>query len=121
MPSLLLKGTLLVAMVVVMDVEVKVVVGVTVPIFGSNETSADGIDKRNGSWMMNCKSCGWNDTHTSGYHGEWTCNQSAFKLPATHVFWSKSGSAPSAEEGSPPAPSTDTSGVSKGQLSELIS
>jgi hypothetical protein len=32
----------------------------------SNETSAYGVEKRNGSWMMNCKSCGWNNTHTSG-------------------------------------------------------
>jgi hypothetical protein len=71
--------------------------------------------------MMNCKSCTWNDTHTSGYHCEWTCNQSAFKLPVTHVFCSKLGSAPSAEKGPPLAPSIATSGVSKGQLSRLIS
>ncbi len=58
----------------------------------------------------------------TGYHGkQWTCNQSAFKLPATHVFWSKSGSAPSAEKGLLSAPSTATSGVSKGQLCGLIS
>ncbi len=69
---------------------------------------------------MNCKSCGLNNTHTSGYHGEWTRNQFAFKLPATHVFWSKLGSASSAEKGPPPTPSTATSGVSKGQLSGLI-
>ncbi len=71
--------------------------------------------------MINGKTCGWNNTHTSGYHCKWTHNQSAFKPPATHVFWSKSGSAPSAEKGPPPAPSTATSGVSKGQLSGLIS
>ncbi len=87
----------------------------------TNKTSAGGIEKRNGTWMMNCKSCGWNNTHTFGYHGKWTHNQSAFKLSVTHVFWSKLGSAPSAEKGPPPAPSTATSGVSKGQLSGLVS
>jgi hypothetical protein len=73
--------------------------------------------------MMNCKSCGWNDTHTSGYHGEWSCNQSAFNLPGTHVFWSKSGTTPSAEKGPAPASSSTTPGVGvlKGQLSGLIS
>ncbi len=37
------------------------------------------------------------------------------------MFWSKLGSAPSAENGPPPAPSTATPGISKGQLSGLIS
>ena len=86
-----------------------------------NKISANGIEERNGSWMMNCKSCGWNNTHTSRYHGKWTCNQSAFKLPVTHMFWSKLGSALFVEKGPPPAPSTATSGVSKAQLSGLIS
>jgi hypothetical protein len=36
----------------------------------SNKTSATGFEKRNGSWMMNCKSCRWNDTYTSWYHGD---------------------------------------------------
>jgi hypothetical protein len=72
--------------------------------------------------MMNCKSCGWNDTQTSRYHGKWTCNQSTFKLHATHVFWSKSGIAPSAEKGpTPVVPGTPTAGISKGHLSGLIS
>ncbi len=71
--------------------------------------------------MMNCKSCDWNDTHTSGYHGEWSHNQSTFQLPGTHVFWSKLGTTPSAEKGPAPASSSNTPGVSKGQLSGLIS
>jgi hypothetical protein len=87
----------------------------------SNKTSAIGIEERNGSWMMNYKSYGWNDTHTIGYYGIWTHNQSGFKLPATHVFWSKSGYAPSTEKSLPPVPSTATSGVSKGHLSGLSS
>jgi hypothetical protein len=37
------------------------------------------------------------------------------------MFWSMSSSATYAEKGPPPAPSAATSGVSKGQLSGLIS
>ncbi len=71
---------------------------------------------------MNCKSCGWNEAHTSQFHGEWNRNQSTFCIPATHVFWGKSGRTPSAEKGPSPAASTSTasSGVSRGQLSGLI-
>ena len=72
--------------------------------------------------MMNCKSCGWNESHTSGYHGEWSHNQSAFQLPGTNVFWSKTGKTPSAEKGPTAVSSSNTSsGVPKGQLSGLIS
>ncbi len=31
---------------------------------GTNTSMSDGVEKRNGLWMMNCKVCGWNDTHT---------------------------------------------------------
>ncbi len=57
----------------------------------------------------------------SGYHGEWSRNQSTFQLPGTHVFWSKLGTTPSAEKGPAPASSSTTPGVSKGQLSGLLS
>ncbi len=53
---------------------------------GTNASSGDGVKEQNGKWMMNCKSCGWNETHTSLFHGEWNCNQSTFCIPATHVF-----------------------------------
>jgi hypothetical protein len=86
----------------------------------NNESSADGVEERNGTWMMNCKSCGWNDTHMSGYHGEWSRNQSTFQLLGTHIFWSKSGTTPSVEKSPAPASSLNTPGVSKGQLSGLI-
>lgn len=85
----------------------------------SNKASGDGVEKRNGSWMMNCKSCGWNKTHTSGYHGEWSRNQSTFKLPSTHVFWSKSGSP--VEKIPTLAPSASPTSMPMGQLSGLIS
>ncbi len=38
---------------------------------GTNTSLGDGVKKRNRKWMMNCKSCGWNETHTSQFHGEW--------------------------------------------------
>ncbi len=44
-----------------------------------------------------------------------------FNFPGTHIFWSKSGTTPSAEMGPAPASSSITPGVSKGQLSELTS
>jgi hypothetical protein len=46
----------------------------------NDKSSADGVKKKNGTWWMNCKSCGWNDTHMSGYHGEWSRNQSHFNF-----------------------------------------
>ncbi len=45
----------------------------------------------------------------------------AIQLPITHVFWSKSGTTPSVEKGLAPASSSTTPGVSKEQLSGLIS
>ncbi len=32
---------------------------------GTNTSLGYGVKKRNGKWMMKCKSCGWNGTHTS--------------------------------------------------------
>jgi hypothetical protein len=45
---------------------------------GTNTSSGDGVEKQNGKWMMNCKSCGWNETHMSWFHGKWNKNQSTF-------------------------------------------
>ena len=39
-------------------------------------------------------SCGWNTTHTTGYHNKWVDDPKSFSLPATHLFWSKSGKTP---------------------------
>jgi hypothetical protein len=54
-------------------------------------TTNGGIGKHNGKWSMVCKSCGWNTTHTTGFHGKWVADPKSFSLPATHLFWSKSG------------------------------
>ena len=53
-----------------------------------------GVGKYKGKWSMMCKSCGWNTTHTTGFHQSYIENPSSFSLPATHVFWNKSGKTP---------------------------
>jgi hypothetical protein len=87
---------------------------------GKNTSSGDGVEKQNGKWMMNCKLFRWNETHRSQFHGKWNQNKSTFCIPATHVFWSESGTTPSEEKGPAPAADTASSGVSRGQLSGLI-
>jgi hypothetical protein len=57
-------------------------------------TTNCGIGKHNGKWTMVCKSCGWNTTHTTGYHDKWVADPKSFSLPATHLVWSKSGKNP---------------------------
>ena len=57
-------------------------------------TTNSGIGKHNGKWSMVCKSCGWNTTHTTGFHDKWVADPKSFSLPATHLFWSKSGKTP---------------------------
>ncbi len=31
-------------------------------------TTSGGVGKHKGKWSMMCKSCGWNTTHTTGFH-----------------------------------------------------
>ena len=58
-------------------------------------TTSGGIGKHKGKWSMMCKSCGWNTTHTTGFHNSYAKNPASFSLPATHLFWTKSGKSPS--------------------------
>lgn len=58
---------------------------------------SNGVELHNGKWMMLCKSCGRNKTHTSGYHTQWAAAPNSFRLPATHAFWTKSGRSPQAQ------------------------
>jgi hypothetical protein len=53
-----------------------------------------GVGKHKGKWSMMCKSCGCNATHTTGFHESYVEDPSSFSLPATHVFWTKSGKTP---------------------------
>jgi len=57
----------------------------------------DGTEFHNGKWMLLCKSCGRNKTHTLGFHDRWAADPSSFHLPATHAFWTKSGRSPQAQ------------------------
>ncbi len=57
-------------------------------------TTNGGIGKHIRKWSTVCKSCGWNTTHTTGYHDKWVADPNFFSLPATHLFSSKSGKTP---------------------------
>jgi hypothetical protein len=58
-------------------------------------TTSGGIRKHKGKWSMMCKSCGWKSTHTTGFHDSYVKDPASFSLPATHLFWTKSGKSPS--------------------------
>jgi hypothetical protein len=58
-------------------------------------TTSGGVGKHKGKWSMMCKSCGWNTTHTTGFHDSYAKDPASFSLPATHLFWTKSGKSPS--------------------------
>ena len=58
-----------------------------------------GIGEHNGKWRMVCKPCGWNTTHTTGFHDKWVADPKSFSLPATHLFRSKSGKNPPEGDG----------------------
>ena len=62
-------------------------------------TTNGGIGKHNRKWSMVCKSCGWNTAHTTGYRDKWVADPKSFSLPATHLFWSKSGKNPPEGDG----------------------
>ncbi len=67
-------------------------------------TTSSGVRKHKGEWSMMCKSCGWNTTHTTGFHDSYAKNPAAFSLPATHLFWTKSSKSPSEKGGGASAP-----------------
>jgi hypothetical protein len=54
-------------------------------------TTSGGVRKRKGKWSMICKSCGWNTTHTTRFHDSYVKDPALFSLPATNLFWTKSG------------------------------
>ena len=55
--------------------------------------TGNGVKYMNGKWMCKCNkaSCGWNETHTTKFHGAWLKNPQSFKLPPTHLFMIKAG------------------------------
>jgi hypothetical protein len=84
--------------VVVQDVGVVMVIKPTHMVSGKSNakavnavTPSGGIRKHKGKWSMMCKSCGWNTTHTTGFHDSYVKDHALFSLPTTHLFWTKSG------------------------------
>ena len=63
----------------------------------NNQGADQGVAFRNNKWMCMCKNgCGWNETHTTGFHKVWkhqTDNNRPFKLPSTHKFMRMTGRA----------------------------
>ena len=58
----------------------------------SQKPSGNGVEKFNNVWHMHCsKGCGWNCTHTFGFHSAFTSNPSSFPaaLPASHPYHQK--------------------------------
>ena len=47
-----------------------------------------GVQMMGNKWMcfFKRKPCGWNTTHTSGFHVAWAKNKKIFTLPVTHEF-----------------------------------
>jgi hypothetical protein len=66
--------------------------------------TSNGIGKHKGKWSMMCKSCGWNTTHTTGFHDSYAKDPALLSLPATHLFCTKSGKSPSEKGGRASAP-----------------
>jgi hypothetical protein len=67
-------------------------------------TTSGGVGKHKDKWSMMCKSCRWNTTHTIGFHNSYAKDPALFSLPATHLFWTKSGKSSSEKGGRASAP-----------------
>jgi len=61
---------------------------------GSGDSTKDvktqGVECINNVWMMKCKDCGWNTTHTSKYCEDAKRQGASFAVPATHPYWALS-------------------------------
>ena len=80
---------------------------------GGRQQNSSGVQLMGNKWTCFCKrqNCGWNSTHTSGFHKDWMKNKNDFTLPETHQFRIKSTT---------PQPPNDTSIPGKAD-SSLIS
>ncbi len=85
-------------------------------------STVGGTRKHKGEWCMTCKTCEWNTTHTSGFHNSWAKDPHAFSLPATHIFWTKSGNkAPTGGGGGTIAPATAAQSATTGSIGSATS
>jgi len=86
---------------------------------GSKGGSENGVHLVDGRWMCLCKKgCGFNLTHTTGFHEAWSQNTAGFSLPATHVFVKKQREAgitqgPAQSQGPPSLGGTTPQGQSQ--------
>ena len=53
----------------------------------SKKGAISGVMNINGIWKMTCAKCGWNETHSTKYHGKQQRNAASFKLPPHHPYW----------------------------------
>ena len=85
----------------------------------------NGVQKRGNAWMCYCKksSCGWNKTHTSGFHAAWSREPDSFVLPNDHDFWKHSGQQPGNTSGSGASQGggANVSAAGRSALAQIIS
>ena len=82
-----------------------------------------GVECINNVWMMKCKDCGWNTSHTSKYFEKAKRHGSSFAVPATHPYWAllKKAHPSATSDGGSTAGSNDTSSSTiSSRLSTLI-
>jgi hypothetical protein len=72
-------------------------------------------------WMMKCKSCGWNTTHSSKYCGEAKRQGSSFVVPISHPYWALSKKAHPSTTGGSTAGSNGTTAGSNNNDSTISS
>ena len=83
---------------------------------------AQGVECINNVWMMKCKDCGWNTSHTTKYCEEAKRNGASFAVPATHPYWALSKKAhPSATAAGSATVGTGSNDGSSSTLSSRMS
>ena len=88
--------------------------------------TAAGIQLVDNVLKVNCKECGLNSTHSSGFHAAWANDKSNFCLPDTHPFVvaraqrGNSNHTPVSAPSDTPAPSSNTLTFSRAELEAKI-
>ena len=88
--------------------------------------TAAGIQLVDNVLKVNCKECGLNSTHSSGFHAAWANDKSNFCLPDTHHFVvaraerGNSNHTPVSAPSDTPAPSSNTLTFSRAELEAKI-
>ena len=79
-----------------------------------DRSAASGVQLMGNKWICFCKrkECGWNTTHTYGFHSAWVQNKSSFNIHATHKFRVNSGTASETSKKGEPPTDASTAGSS---------